>query len=139
MALSLEQKQLVQSTFEKVVPIADKAAELFYARLFEIDATTQPLFVNTNMQEQGKMLMRMLALAVKGLDNLDELVPQVEALGKRHIGYGVKKEQYTSVGEALIWTLGQGLGSDFTPEVKEAWIEVYTILAKVATEAAYTN
>jgi uncharacterized protein YjbI with pentapeptide repeats/hemoglobin-like flavoprotein len=137
MSLSVEQKHLVQSTFVKVALIADKAAELFYARLFEIDPTTKPLFAKTNMREQGSKLMQMIGAAVSGLDNLAALVPHVEALGKRHVAYGVKKEQYETVGAALIWTLEQGLGADFTPEVKAAWLEVYGILSKTATDAAY--
>ena len=119
MTLSIEQKRLVQSTFVKVALIADRASELFYKRLFEIDPTTKPLFAKTDMYEQGRKLMQMIGSVVGGLDRLEEIVPHIQMLGKRHLAYGVKKEQYATVGQALIWTLEQGLGSDFTPEVKE--------------------
>ena len=122
------QKLLVQSTFAKVAPIAETAAGLFYARLFELDPSLRPLFTS-DMQEQGRKLMQMLAVAVAGLDDLDMLVPAVRALGKRHAGYGVLDEHYETVGTALIWTLETGLGDAFTFEVRDAWTTVYWILA----------
>ncbi len=129
------QKILVQKSFEKVLPIADTAAELFYSRLFEIDPSLRPMF-SGDIKEQGKKLMMTLNVAVKGLDRLDELVPQIQKLGRNHAGYGVKDEHYDTVAGALLWTLEQGLGADFTDEVKEAWVEVYTILAGTMKAAA---
>ena len=122
------QKDLVQSTFAKLVPIADQAAALFYGRLFEIDPSLRPLFKG-DLVEQGKKLMTMICVAVKGLDTLDELVPAVKNLGRRHATYGVTDAHYDTVGGALLWTLEKGLGSAFTPDVKAAWTTVYTVLA----------
>ena len=131
------QKDLVQSTWEMVVPQAEPTAALFYARLFELDPDLKPLFAESDMAEQGKKLMQMITIAVKGLDSLEELVPAVQALGKRHVGYGVKSEHYDTVGAALLDTLEKGLGEHFTPETKEAWTLTYTTLATVMKEAAY--
>lgn len=122
------QKDLVQSTWEQVVPIAGTAADLFYGKLFELDPALKPLFP-ADLAEQKKKLMTMITMAVRGLDDLGALVPAVQGLGKRHVSYGVKDEHYATVGAALLWTLGQGLGTAFTDEVKEAWVVVYTILA----------
>lgn len=129
------QKELVQSSWEKVVPIADTAASLFYGRLFELDPSLRPMF-KTDIKEQGKKLMQMIGAAVRGLDNLGALVPTVQALGRRHTGYGVKDEHYDTVAVALLWTLEKGLGDAFTVEVKEAWVVVYTILADTMKGAA---
>jgi hemoglobin-like flavoprotein len=128
---------LVRSTYAQVEQIADTAAELFYVRLFAIDPSVRPLFANTDMKNQGKKLMHMIGSAVRGLDRLDEVMPHVQAMGRRHLSYGVTREQYSTVGQALLWTLAQGLGTDFTPEVKEAWTTVYEVLAKTAIDAAY--
>lgn len=135
MTLSDTEKQLVADSFTKLAPIADIAAELFYGRLFEIDPDTKPLFESTDMSEQGRKLMQTIATAVGALYTLDALVPTLEALGKRHIAYGVTAQQYDTVGEALLWTLEKGLGDDFTPEVKDAWTKVYTLLADIAKRA----
>lgn len=130
-----EQKVLVQQSFTKVVPIADQAAALFYQRLFSLDPTLQPLF-RGNMEEQGRKLMKMIGTAVNGLDDLDALVPAVQDLGRRHVGYGVEDGHYDTVGAALIWTLEQGLGDAFTSPVREAWVTVYGILASTMKDAA---
>jgi hemoglobin-like flavoprotein len=130
-----EQKLLVQKTFEMVAPIADVAAGLFYGRLFEVDPSLKPLF-RGDIKDQGKKLMATLKVAVQSLERLDALVPVVQALGRRHLAYGVRDEHYDTVGAALLWTLEKGLGEAFTPEVKEAWGEVYGILAKVMKDAA---
>jgi hemoglobin-like flavoprotein len=122
------EKNLVQTTFATLVPIADHAAALFYDRLFEIDPSLRPLFKG-DLGEQGKKLMQMIGVAVNGLDTLDQLVPAVKDLGRRPAGYGVTDAHYDTVASALLWTLEKGLGSAFTPDVKAAWTTVYTVLA----------
>ena len=135
MSLTNEEILAVQSSWEKCVPIADKAAELFYGKLFELDPNLKPLFKG-DMQEQGKKLMTMITVAVNGLNDLEKIVSAVKALGVRHVGYGVKDSHYDTVGSALIWTLGKGLGEEFTDALKAAWIKVYTLLATTMKEAA---
>lgn len=135
MSLTNEEIQAVQSSWEKCVPIADKAAELFYGKLFELDPDLKPLFKG-DMQEQGKKLMTMITVAVNGLNDLEKIVSAVKALGVRHVGYGVKDSHYDTVGSALIWTLGKGLGEEFTDALQAAWIKVYTLLATTMKGAA---
>ena len=130
-----EHVKLVRESFAKVAPIAPQAAALFYGRLFEIAPEVKPLFKG-DIAEQGRKLMQVLATAVNGLDDLPALVPVVQDLGRRHVRYGVSDAHYGVVGEALLWTLGQGLGDGFTPAVKEAWIVVYTVLADTMKQAA---
>ena len=93
------------------------AADLFYSRLFTLDPSMRAMFP-ADLAEQKKKLMAMLKLAVNSLNRLDELVPAVQALGQRHGTYGVTFEQYETVGAALLWTLEQGLGEKFTPDVQ---------------------
>ncbi|MCB1994752.1 MAG: hemin receptor [Burkholderiaceae bacterium] len=130
-----QQVQMIQTSWQAVVPIKDKAAELFYGKLFELDPALQPLFKG-DMKEQGRKLMAMINTVVVNLEKLDSLVPAVQDLGKRHNGYEVQASHYATVGSALLWTLGAGLGDAFTPEVKAAWAEAYGVLAGVMTEAA---
>ena len=133
--MTTNQKSLVKETFAQVVPIADTAAGLFYGRLFDMDPSLRSLF-RTDLGEQGKKLMQMLGFCVAKLDLLDELVPAVKELGRKHAGYGVEEEDYLTVGSALLWTLEQGLGAAFTPEVKAAWTAVYELLAATMLEGA---
>jgi hemoglobin-like flavoprotein len=126
---------LVQQSFEHVIPITDTAAALFYERLFELNPALRRLFTG-DLGEQGRKLMSMLAMTVKALDRLDDLVPAVKKLGARHHGYGVTDEYYATVGAALLWTLGQGLGERFTPEVQAAWASAYAQLSDTMRAAA---
>jgi len=130
-----EQIRLVQSSFQKVLPISETAAELFYHRLFELDPSVRGLFKG-DMKEQGRKLMQMLNAAVQGLDQPETIIPAVQNLARRHAGYGVQNKHYDTVGMALLWTLEQGLGKDFTPETRIAWTDTYTLLAGVMREAA---
>jgi hemoglobin-like flavoprotein len=133
--LTVTQKTLVQESFATIAPIADDAAMLFYQKLFELDSSLRQMF-RGDMAEQRKKLMQMLTAAVKGLDRVEQLLPVVQDLGRRHAGYGVTEQHYETVGAALLWTLEMGLGRAFTDEVKEAWATVYGLLARTMQAAA---
>lgn len=128
------QKALVQESFAWLEPMAETVATLFYARLFALDPSLRPLF-RGDMTVQGRHLMDALALAVRSLDRLDALVPSLEALGRRHVAYGVRNQDYATVGAALLWTLEQGLGERLTPELTGAWAAAYGLLATTMQDA----
>jgi len=130
------QVDLIRASWSAVEPIADTAATLFYDQLFELDPAIRRLFRRTDMAAQRKILMQTLTVVVKSLDKLETIVPAVQALGRRHAGYGVRSEHYESVGIALLWTLEQGLGEAFDDETREAWAAAYGTLASVMIAAA---
>lgn len=130
------QIDLVQASFKRVVPIADQAAEIFYARLFEIAPEVKPFFKG-DMKAQGKKLMTMLGVVVNGLRNLDSILPAARNLAIGHVNYGVETAHYQPVGEALIYTLEQGLGDDFDDDTKAAWLQAYGLLSGFMIESAY--
>lgn len=125
---------LVKESFRKIAPLADQAAALFYARLFELDPGLRALF-RGDMAEQGRKLMAMIAAAVVSLERIDQLVPALRELGARHAGHGIEEEDYAAVGAALLWTLEKALGPEFTPAVREAWTTTYSLLANTMLEA----
>jgi nitric oxide dioxygenase len=127
---------LVQSSFEKIAPIASQAAALFYDHLFQGLPEVQSLF-NNKMDEQGRKLMATLATVVHNLDQLDAVLPAAKALALRHVHYGVRPEHYEPVGAALLWTLEQALGADFTADTAAAWRAAYGALSAAMIEAAY--
>jgi hemoglobin-like flavoprotein len=131
-----QQIELVRRSWQQVLPIRAAAADLFYARLFELAPDVRPLF-RRDIHAQGAMLMATLSTVVEQLDTLDRLLPTAAALAQRHVTYGVRAEHYDSVGTALLWTLGQGLGQAFTRELQAAWAAAYAALAGAMKQAAY--
>ena len=124
-----EQIDLVQTSFERVKPLAEEAAVLFYARLFQLDPTLRPLF-KSDIRLQGLKLMQTIELVVESLNRFDSLVAEIRALGARHRGYGVEDHHYETVGAALLWTLEKALEPRFTAETGEAWAAAYDMLAQ---------
>ena len=132
-----EQARLVTTSWNSVASIADSAIEQFYNRLFVIDPSARALFRATDMPEQRKKVIEALSLALQSLDDLRALMPTLEELGRRHQRYGVTAAHYDSVGQALLWTLEQGLGSAWTPAMAAAWTELFGQLSSVMKGAAY--
>lgn len=130
-----KQINLVKKSFEKIVPISDQAAALFYAKLFDQSPNLRRLFKH-DMKEQGRKLMQVLSYAVENLEHIDSIIPQVKALGARHVDYGVKDRDYDAVGTALLWTFEKALSREFTPKMREAWSAVYSLLAQTMKDGA---
>ncbi len=121
---------LVQASWAKVMPMKVVAGKLFYDNLFEADPSLKPLFKG-DMEQQAAKLVLMINAAVNKLTDLSTLVPVLQQLGQRHETYGVQPAHYATVGAALLKTLGQGLGGDFTDDVEQAWAEVYGVMVGV--------
>ena len=123
-----EQIALIQTSWAQVEPIADTAAQIFYERLFQTAPEVRELFPD-DLTEQRRKLMATLGMVVKALPKLAQIIPNVQALGRRHAAYGVAPEHYAIVGSALLWTLAQGLGESFTDAHAAAWAAAYGLLA----------
>jgi hemoglobin-like flavoprotein len=133
-----DQVTAIQESFKLVAPISEQAAALFYGRLFEIAPAVKPLF-RGDMTEQGRKLRATLGVVVNSLGNLEAVLPAASALAKRHVDYGVKADDYKPVGAALLWTLEQGLGAHWTPDLAKAWGAAYTLLSNYMIGEAYSH
>jgi hemoglobin-like flavoprotein len=131
-----DQVKIVQDSFAMVAPIADQAATIFYDRLFEVAPSVKAMFP-PDLTAQRKKLMATLAVVVNGLSNLESVLPAASALAIRHVSYGAKAEHYPVVGGALLWTLEQGLGENWTVEVADAWTAAYGTLSGYMISEAY--
>jgi hemoglobin-like flavoprotein len=100
-----------------------------------MDPSLRQLF-HTDIQKQAQKLFSMISYVVNRLDKIEEIIEEVKALGARHKNYHVQKEHYATVGQALIWTLEQGLGDKWNEDLKAAWLEAYTVLANTMIEAS---
>lgn len=133
--MSPDQIGHIRSTWALMLASRDDVAEAFYNRLFEIDPGVKPLFANSDMRAQGDKLVQTLAVVVKGVDDLPRLIPALQALGRRHVGYGVTDAHYASVGAALIWTFNSVLGENFPAAAQESWTTAFGVLSQVMIEA----
>lgn len=124
-----DQIRLVQSSFALVKPAARAAADAFYRRLFELDPSLRGLF-HGDMVHQGERLMQMIGAAVGLLERPETLFPVLHALGARHVGYGVLPRHYDTVGTALVRTLGDLLGEDFSAAHLAAWAAMFAIVKR---------
>jgi hemoglobin-like flavoprotein len=129
------QQELVRATFARLAVMPEVAGALFYERLFAANPSFRSLF-KSDMRIQGVKLMTMLAMVVYNLHEPGQVLPAIRDLGGRHVGYGVKLADYDALREAMLWTLEQALGEDFTPAVREAWTVCYDELAGEMTVAA---
>lgn len=139
MGLTLEQIQLVKSSWGPFRRIDPKLiGDVFYSKLFMEHPSLRRLFPK-DMEEQYQKLLAMVNLIVGRLNQIDKLTDDISEMARRHVHYGVKAEHYTAVGNALFWTLEQGMGKDWVPEVQKAWTACYTILSDTMINASYPN
>jgi hemoglobin-like flavoprotein len=125
--ITSEQKALVQSSFQLLMPIGEKVMTSFYKRLFELDPGLRPLF-KISMAEQERKFIDMLRVVAYGLDYPQQLFLTIHRLGERHRAYGVKPQDYHTMRVALVWALEKGLESNFSPQMQEAWQATYNML-----------
>src|SRR5438128_2298331 len=133
-----EQKALVKASYQRLVPLADTAAQLFYSRLFETDPSLRALF-KADFQDQTAKFADMLHMLVAELDHPDKVDRLLRELAVRHIGYGVIDGHYETVGESLVWAIEKALGREANPELNEAWTEFYNLVAGTMKESAHAH
>lgn len=127
--MTTHQITLVKQTWSAVATLDPvTVGGLFYNRLFAIAPEVRPMF-RGEIPEQSKKLLLMLHYVIQKLDRLDDIMAEVRQLARRHVGYGVQPRHYGVVAQALLWTLEQGLGPAWTPEVRDAWVTCYTLLS----------
>ena len=130
------QVELLESSFEKVKPHANEFVVSFYDNLFTDYPAAKPLFVHTDMNKQGNMLLKSLVFVVENLRQPGALTDALKGLGARHVKYGALPDHYPLVGNSLLKTFEQYLGNDWTPETKDAWVGAYGVITEVMLEGA---
>lgn len=126
----------IRASYARLAGDPDAVAAVFYGNLFAMDPGVTALFKGTDLVAQGRKLMGALTMVVASLDRLGSILPQVRALGARHAGYGVERRHYDLVGAALLKSLSDALGDDFTPDLRASWAAAYGTLAAEMVQAA---
>ena len=126
--------RIVQESWRAVEPVEDIAADLFYARLFEIDPSLREL-CGDDQKEQRRRFTQVVGATVRGFTRVDMLLPAVREFGLRHPLPGEVERHHANVADALLWMLEKALRGDFTLEVKAAWIKAYGMLSLAIRES----
>lgn len=132
--ITSRQRDLVRETWQQILPLQAAASAIFYDRLFGLDPTLRPLFPS-DLRGQRVKLTTALDFIVANLGDPERLVPVLQDLGRSHRRLGLGERDFVLVGEALFWALKQGLGTAFTPEVREAWGTAYALVTDVMLDA----
>jgi hemoglobin-like flavoprotein len=132
--ISSEHVRLIRESYMLFEPASDLVATLFFQRLLEIAPEVQPM-LHGDMDEQRQQLLIALGLAVASLERFDDIIPSLKLLGAKYRAMGVEPYHYGGIGEALLWTLNQSLGSNWSPELEDAWSALCTVVAEAMTEA----
>jgi hemoglobin-like flavoprotein len=127
--------QLVRNGFAAVAADREGFAAAIFDRLFARDPGLRALFA-TDMKTHGQKLIAALAHVVRSLDRLDALIDDLRALARRHVAYGVEREHYDLLGEALLDALTERLGETFNAKSRVAWTAAYRTVAGTMIEAA---
>jgi hemoglobin-like flavoprotein len=135
MSLNVE---LLEQSFEHIKPRANEFVASFYENLFAAHPEVKPMFAETNMAEQRKHLLAALVLVVQNLRRPEVLEEALKTLGIKHVNFGTMPKHYPAVGEALLTTFEQYLQQDWTPEVKQAWIDAYGVITQEMLKGADT-
>lgn len=133
--LTPEQQRLVKLSFEQLLPVSHIAAGLFYSKLFELEPSLRHMFMG-DIQSQERKFVNMLRIVVTNLDRTEQVTPAIEALGRRHAGYGVNPSHYRVFGTALLWAVEQAAGPDCLTGTREAWYALFSYLAETMHQAA---
>lgn len=130
-----ERARLVRENWAQLLPLVPRVADTFYRRLFELDPSARHLFRGVRHEEQVEKLMHAITAIVAMLESPEELIPELSRLGQRHQQYGVTDRNYDILGDALLGTLRTTTGADWNPELQDAWLEAYTLIASIMKRA----
>lgn len=121
---------LLKASLQKMGPQLEQAAGTFTERLFQLNPSLDEIGV------RGRELLQMMGAAVQNFGCLEELAPSARQFGRRHAGHAVRQQDYDIMGEAFLWSLGRGLGRDFTEEMSTAWGKIYWHMAEIVRAGA---
>jgi NAD(P)H-flavin reductase/hemoglobin-like flavoprotein len=125
----------LKRTWAQVAAYGDQVPLRFYSRLFVTAPEIREMFP-LSMAAQRDRLVTALGHTVSHVDDLERLVPYLQQLGRDHRRFGVAAEHYGPVAEALLATLADFLGQEWTAELAHDWAEAYGLVARTMIEAA---
>ncbi len=131
--------ELITESFALVEPQAEAMTDTFYERLFSKFPQVKPLFKNTDISKQSKMLLAAIKLVVNSLDKPKVLENALVSMGEKHQGYGALPEHYPAVAQTLLEVMAEYAGDAWTHEVNQAWTDALNLVAEKMLAAYKSN
>ena len=102
--------------------------KIFFDRLFELNPSSRSFF--TQSVQNSRVLEKMIHMVTTASvdENFGETLRNVVV---KHCEKGIKAVEYGTMGEALLYALGQALGPLNTPEVVMAWRKQYSEILRL--------
>jgi NAD(P)H-flavin reductase/hemoglobin-like flavoprotein len=125
----------LKASWANVVAAGDDVPLYFYSHLFLSHPEVRSMFP-IQMSGQRDKLVAALGAVVSNVDEIDNVVPLLEQLGRDHRRFSVVTEHYSAVGASLLATLKKFLGRAWTPDLADTWAQAYGLVAKVMVAAA---
>jgi hemoglobin-like flavoprotein len=126
---ALMDAELLRKSFRQILERNHDLVARFYDKLLTGHPELRPLFHDRESQE--KMLARALVAIVDRIDDAPWLEAQLLILGRRHVHYRVTLPMFDVFREALLATLAESAGKDWTPEVAASWAEGFAEIERV--------
>ena len=128
--------ELLEQTFNYIKPYGNLFASNFYENLFKANPETKSLFEDIDPETKKNQLWDSLVLVVENLRQPDTLNDVLQGLGARLFTYGALPEHYPLVRDAFLTTFEQFLGSEWTSEFKQAWLDAYVTFSGMMLDGA---
>jgi hemoglobin-like flavoprotein len=136
--IAFKAPELLQKSFSLFEAKSEQLVEVFYQKLFAQYPKLAKLFEGVRMERQREMLLNPLTGVIRYAETPSSLWPVLSDLGSRHTRYGVQPEHYPLVGESLLSAMAELGGEDFTPNMRTAWAEAYSVISAVMMQGSNT-
>jgi nitric oxide dioxygenase len=113
----------------------DTFAAAFYERLFAEHPEMAALFP-ADLGAQRTRFGHELSVLLVALRDLPGFERRARFLGHRHRDYGVRVEHYGFLRDALLGTIADRLGGDFTGDDRAAWGRAFNLVSELMQEGA---
>jgi hemoglobin-like flavoprotein len=133
-----EQIDLVRRSFDAIWPVRRKLANRFYSRFFELAPDARRLFPD-DLERQHLKLMDMIAAIVGALEQRELFQSLIKHAGRQHAQFGVQLSHYDAFRDALVSSLSEQFGPAFTPELRDAWLTLYSAVQREMLRAAVST
>jgi hemoglobin-like flavoprotein len=120
--------RVLRDTLEATLARDDTFPARFYELLFAAHPSVRALFRRNSVGAQHKMFAQKLAAIVDHIEDSTWLHRELTKLAEIHRSFGVTEQMYPWVGDALVQTLQEACGEEWTDAAEASWRAAYGAL-----------